>query len=112
MNTYAIYFSKLSVRPLKLRTSAYAIYFSKLSVRPLKLRTSAYAIYFSKLSVPPISKNYFSNYSEIIEYHVAQSIFQNYPPRIILTALLRFVEKEDPWFERKQYKSSFTWTYE
>src|SRR6218665_133304 len=67
--------------------NTYAIYFSKLSVRPLKLRTSAYAIYFSKLSVPPISNNYFSNYSEINEYHVAQSIFQDYPPRIILTAL-------------------------
>src|SRR6218665_2880950 len=81
-------------------------------IRPIKLRTSAYAIYFSKLSVPPISNNYFSNYSEMNEYHVAQSIFQNYPPRIILTALLRFVEKEDPWFERKQSESSFIWTYE
>src|SRR6218665_804060 len=86
--------------------NTYAIYFSKLSVRPLKLRTSAYAIYFSKLSVPPISNNYFSNYSEMNEYHVAKSIFKNYPIRIILTALLRFVEKEDPWFERKQYESS------
>src|SRR6218665_3050935 len=44
----------------------------------------------------------FSNYFEIIEYHVAQSTLKDYPPRIILTALLRFVEKKDPWFERKQ----------
>src|SRR6218665_1740978 len=34
--------------------------------------------------------------------------FARLSARIILTALLRFVEKEDPWFERKQYESSFT----
>ena len=50
----------------------------------------------------------FSNYFEINEYHVAQSTLEDYPPRIILTALLRFVEKEDPWFERKQYESLLT----
>ena len=33
---------------------------------------------------------------------------KDYPPRIILTALLRFVEKKDPWFERKQFESLYT----
>src|SRR6218665_2535282 len=50
----------------------------------------------------------FSNYFEMNEYHVAQSTLKDYPPRIILTALLRFVEKKDPWFERTQYESLFT----
>src|SRR6218665_321585 len=97
-------FKKLSVPPLKLQTKCIRnllLKILRITPQPQSLLPSAYAIYFPYHPSSFIPKNSFSNLFEIVENHVAQSTFKDYPPRIILTLLHRVVEKKDPWPERK-----------